>query len=302
MESFSDHLRAEEDVQFSHAKISENAAEIVLSFEGIRIHAVNASMREEFGQGFLDALGAQTGVFDLWIATTRLRAHGRHSFLVAADMATELLILAMIGEGDAAVRAASDKTAARALKRSRVAAAIKKENDLLLPFEPLRDAFVKLWGKDRDELVLAQGLAHVDHADDGHFFVIGPLGHFEQRVLLFERIVIAFQRRSGGSEDNDGSFHAAAHNGHVPSVISRGFLLLVGVLVFFVDDDQTQRLDRSEDRRARADSDTGASLANFVPFIMALARGKMAVKNGDQGTQRAGAEARFEAFDRLGSQ
>ena len=78
----------------------------------------------------------------------------------------------------------------------------------------------------------------------------------------------------------------AAHHGHVAGVVARRLLLLVGMLVLLVHDDQAQRLDRREDGRAGADDDAGAALADLVPFVVALAGGQMAVQHGHQGLER----------------
>ena len=71
------------------------------------------------------------------------------------------------------------------------------------------------------------------------------------------------------------------------------------MLVFLVHDDQSQRIDRRENGRARADDDAGAALADFVPFIVPFAGGQMAVQHGHQRLQRAGTEAGLEPLDRL---
>ena len=124
----------------------------------------------------------------------------------------------------------------------------------------------------------ARGLAHVHDADVRHFLVIHALRQFKQRVFALFAIVITFERRRGRAEHDDGVFHLAAHDGHVARVVARRFLLLVGVLVFLVHDDEAERFDRRKNRRTRADDDAGAALANFVPFIVAFAGGKWLCK------------------------
>jgi hypothetical protein len=79
----------------------------------------------------------------------------------------------------------------------------------------------------------------------------------------------------------------AADDGHVAGVVAGGFLLLVGVLVFLVDDDEAERFDRGEDGGAGADDDAGAALADLVPFVMAFAGREVAVQDGDERAQRA---------------
>ena len=145
----------------------------------------------------------------------------------------------------------------------------------------------------------AHGLAHVHDAHDGHLLVVHALGQFEQRVFALAAVVIAFQRRRGRAEHDHGAFHLAAHDGHVARVVARRLLLLVGVLVLLVHDDEAERFDRRKDGRARADDNARAALADLVPFVVALAGGQMAVQHRHQRLQRAGAEPRLEALDGL---
>ena len=86
----------------------------------------------------------------------------------------------------------------------------------------------------------------------------------------------------------------------VARMIARRFLLFVGVLVFFIDDDEAEILERREDCAARADDDAGAAGVELVPFVVPLAFGEMAVKNGDH--IRVVGEAALEALDGLRSE
>ena len=145
----------------------------------------------------------------------------------------------------------------------------------------------------------AHGLAHIHDAHDGHLLVVRPLGQLEQRVFALAAVVVAFQRRRGRAEHDHGAFHLAAHNGDVARVVAGRLLLLVGMLVLLVHDDQAERFDGGEDGRARADGDARAALANLVPLVVPLAGGQMAVQHRHQRLQRAGAEPRLEALDGL---
>ena len=82
-------------------------------------------------------------------------------------------------------------------------------------------------------------------------------------------------------------------------MVAGRLLLLVGMLVLLVHDDEAERFDRRKDGRARADDDPRAALANLVPFVVALAGGQMAVQHRHQRLQRAGAEPRLEPLDGL---
>ena len=64
-------------------------------------------------------------------------------------------------------------------------------------------------------------------------------------------------------------------------MISRRFLLFVGRFVFFIDNDESEILQRRENSAARTDHDARATGMNFVPFVVAFALGQMTVQNSD---------------------
>ena len=59
VQALRDHLGAEQDVDLADAKICEDAAEVVLALERVRVHALDARVWEEFRERVLDALGAE---------------------------------------------------------------------------------------------------------------------------------------------------------------------------------------------------------------------------------------------------
>src|SRR5438445_4135012 len=77
-------------------------------------------------------------------------------------------------------------------------------------------------------------------------------------------------------------------------VARRSFLLFVGPLVLFVDDDKAQAGLRRKKGAARADDDVEPPFAHLVPHIEVLARREAAVHHSD-----AAREALAKAADRL---
>ena len=59
-------------------------------------------------------------------------------------------------------------------------------------------------------------------------------------------------------------------NGEVASRIAESLLLLVGRIVFFIDDDESGLRERREDGRAGADHDAGSTAARTAPCGQAL--------------------------------
>src|SRR5262245_15707726 len=111
MQPLGDHLRAHQQIDLARAKVPQNAPVIVLALEYVRIHALDSRVWKQPAQGVLDSLGAQTRVADGGIATLGLRTDPRRGSGVGADMAEQLLLGPMVGEGNAAIGALGHKTA-----------------------------------------------------------------------------------------------------------------------------------------------------------------------------------------------
>ena len=84
------------------------------------------------------------------------------------------------------------------------------------------------------------------------------------------------------SQNDDAFLDLRAHDRDIAGVIARRFLLFVGSFVFFIDNDESEILQRREHRAARADHDARATGMNLVPFIVAFAFGQMTVQNRDR--------------------
>ncbi|MNM82014.1 hypothetical protein D3C81_940350 [compost metagenome] len=80
-------------------------------------------------------------------------------------------------------------------------------------------------------------------------------------------------------------------------MVAQAFLLFIGTVVFFVDDDQAGVLHRCEQRRAGADDDVGLAVAGRQPGVQAFAVVDRRVQQGD-----AGIEALLEARQGLWSE
>ena len=69
--------------------------------------------------------------------------------------------------------------------------------------------------------------------------------------------------------------------------------------MLLIDDDQAQRVHRSEYGGAGADDDARAALSDLVPFVMPFAGGQVAVQDRHQSLAGAAGEARLETLHRL---
>ena len=299
VQALRNHLRSHEDVRLPRLEISEHAAVVLLALHQVRVHPLHPRVREQFGQRLLHPLGAEAGVADRCAPALGLGTSRGGGRLVAADVAADFLRAAVVGERDAAIGALGHVAALRTLERTGIAAAVQKKHRLLAAFQSLGDRLLELDGKNRNALFLAGLLPHVHHAHDGHLLFVGADRELQQGVFGALDVVKALHGRRGGAEDHDGILHLAAHHRHIARVVTGGFLLLVGMLVFLIHNDQAERLDGSEDGRTRADHDAGAALADLVPLIVSLTGAEVRVEHGDLRLQRAVAEARLEALHGL---
>ena len=67
-------------------------------------------------------------------------------------------------------------------------------------------------------------------------------------VLALARVVKRLERRRGRAEHDRHALEMAAHDRDVARMVMGRFLLLVGMLVLLVDDDEAEIFQRREDR------------------------------------------------------
>ena len=94
-----------------------------------------------------------------------------------------------------------------------------------------------------EELFLAGLLKLAPHVDEFNFrqgAILDAIIHLDARVLALHGVLPALKRGRGRSEHNDGAGEFGSHHGHIARVVPRGFFLLVALVVFFVDEDETK--------------------------------------------------------------
>ena len=122
----------------------------------------------------------------------------------------------------------------------------------------------------------------------------GAVVQAQQGVAAALGVVQRFQCRGGRAEQQRDVFQARTHGGQVAGVVAQAFLLFIGGVVFFVDDDQARVLQWGEKRRSCADNDVGGAIAGGQPGIQAFAIGQGRVQQDNARIEAAG-----EAFQGL---
>lgn len=196
VESFGDHLGAEEDVDLLGAEVTEGVAEGVFPAGGIGIETGDFCAFEDFIENDFRFLGSVSLEADGGVFT--LRTEPWDDGLVAADMADEALLRAVVGEGDGAVITLDGVSAGWALERSGETSAIQKDDDLLVFLEAFLDGGAELFGDDGIAAFLLTRLdAHVDDAGEREGCSIGSLVEVDDLVFVELRVVEGLERWGG---------------------------------------------------------------------------------------------------------
>jgi len=144
MQALGDHLGADEDIDLVGLEGGQSIAQRVFPAHGIGVDAGELRFRENLGHDFLDLLRAVALEQDVRIAA--LGAFPRDDGLIAADVADEPLVGAVIGERDGAMRTLANVATGGALERPRKATTVEEEDGLLAFFQPLFERGAELVG------------------------------------------------------------------------------------------------------------------------------------------------------------
>src|ERR1700720_3311072 len=171
------------------------------------------------------------------------------------------------GERETAIRTLADKTALIANQRSGESSPVEEKNCLLLCCQPGLDRIRQWPGDQRDMFLFEVFLPHIDYADQWELPIVDPGVQGSEPIFSCPGVLIAFQGGGRAAQQNGASIDLRPHDSQVPRVIPRRFLLLVGGLMFFIDHDQPETLNRRKDRASGADRDPRSAAVKFVPFI-----------------------------------
>ena len=272
MEALGDHLGADEQIDLLSFKGIEGIAQFVLAGHGVGIDAGDAGGGELFAERFLNAFGAESGMEDAGVIASRAGAGG--FFAVAADVADHDFFTLVKAQGGAAMLALDDVAAALADEAFGITAAVEKEDGLLSIGEPTVDGDAEFLADDGGRVALATFAALQFHVDDPHEWqraVIGSLFHLHEIVFATLHIVEGFETRGRAAEHDGAAFQLGADDGDVSSLVARGLVLLVGILMLFIDKNQAQIFQRREDGAAGTDDNAALAAGNFMPFVEAFA-------------------------------
>ncbi len=201
----------------------------------------------------------------------------RRSTLVAAVVAAQALVAPVQGHRAFAVRTLRAPAAVAAEQDRRIAAPVLEHQCLLPAPEAVGDRLQCRLCEAVVEMLVAQ----VDHLQGRRLRHAGAAAQMKMPIAAGCRIGQAFQRRRGRAQHDRNAERLRAQHGQVACVVAETFLLLVGRVVFFVDDDRARLRQRHEQRRACTEHDARLAARRGQPGERAFGFVEARVQRGD---------------------
>ena len=160
-----------------------------------------------------------------------------------------------------------------------ITATIEKKYRLHPPTQGLTHIRTEFVGKYTFDLSLLSRFGHVDNFHLRQFTSFVTMGQLHQSVTACTSLPVGLHSGRRTAKQCLGPMHASQHYRCVAGIVARSrILLLVGRLMLFVDNDESQRRKGQKHRRARTDNDLGRGVVKqTVPYLHTLVIGKFGV-------------------------
>jgi hypothetical protein len=207
-----------------------------------------------------------------------LVARGRRDLpVIPAIMAAQAALVQVVSECDIAVGTVDGLSAAGAKEETVKAAAIQEKNGLVPGLKVFPDR-VEQSGADNPSCVIQVLIPlHVNHFHRRQRSVLDPDGHGDEMIPPGLTILVGLNRRGAGPEQNREVLRARPHHGRVAGLVARSCILLVGVVVLLVNDDQAEPRERGKERGTRTDHQVHGPACHPHPLIIPLPGAKATV-------------------------
>ena len=238
------HLGADQEVDLVLRESTDQRLE-ALAAARIAVESGDGVVGKEGANVSLELFGPDSTRSDALIRA--FRTHFGQPHRMVAMVAAKRLLASMVGEGDVTVRAPPDVTADFAYHARRKPTSVQKQDGLLVRFERVVERVEQAVAEMlRAQFHVGVGFPQVDEFDVGHRAFENARRHLEVLELAALRVLIRLERWRRASEDYLRSVEAAADDGHVARIVSRPLLLLEARVVFLVDDDDPDVVERRE--------------------------------------------------------
>ena len=246
-------LGADEDLDVAGFDVVIESVERVALFV-VGVEASDFDFWEEFFKFGFEEFGAEAFVEDAGVVA--VGATGRDGFLMAASVAEELVTVGVESEGEETVGAEGLPAAVFAKGEWGGAAAVVVNEGLVAGGEVFFDVSEERVGEVAvfGERLARGGVDDLDAGGDGGGF--GLFGEEDEGVFVFGEEEVGDEGGGGAKEASD--FEGAGEEGsEADGGVFGGVFLVVGGFVGFVDDDEAEVFDGSEEGGAGADDDSG---------------------------------------------
>ena len=236
----------------------------------VGVEAKHGLRRHRFADQLSDTLGpgAMAGQGD----GAAVRAALRQRFGMAAVVAAKPARALVDDERDVALGAPPPSAAGSTAHERRPATAVQHHDRLPADIADLAEC---LDGPRVEGTAIPRGRPHVEHVHRGQRDAVGAL-----RQLEPGQAVPALRTRRRAAADEDGPGRLRATGRHLPRVVARIPLLLVGGVVLLVHHDQPGIANRREHGRPGADAHPRLARVQAMPLVAALAGREPGVKQG----------------------
>ena len=260
VEALGHHLRTHQDVDAALAKTGEQAVHGMLAAHGVLVHAPDACLREYLGQFLFDLLGTEAQHTQPW--TAAMAAGGGRCIVAATVVATQLVLVLVVGQAHIALIALGHPAAGLALPHGHIATPVLEDDGLFTPRQGLlHSVYERLREVPPHELPFL-GVAQVNAEHMGHGHIAEARQQFHVAILAALGVVEALQGGCGGAQKGLRIMEPGQHDGHVPCVVAgRRVVLLVTGVVLFIHHDETEVLEGQEQGGACTDHHGGRGFA-----------------------------------------
>ena len=246
----------------------------VLGGGRILIHAQHPRLRKELCKLFLRLLGAEAPVLQL-AAADRAKG-GRRLLLGTAVVAQHLMRGFMIHHGHAALGALEHLAAILALGDGLVAPAVEQQNGLLFRVQIVADSVLQRKA-DLAGIARSKFCPHIHDLHAGQRITAVALGQPHQLGAAVLRSIKALGAGGCAGQKQQCAIFSGTLACDLVGGIARGGFRPVGVLLFLIDDDQANILQRRKHCAAGAHHDICTAVLNHLPLQQTLGMVKCGV-------------------------
>ena len=158
---------------------------------------------------------------------------------------------------------------------------VQEKQGLFLCFQCAADLLDEQARQGPDPAVGVTLVFHVHDLDARKLPLLDAFCEGKVDEFFFARVVKALQPRGGRSQDDGRPLLLGPHHRQIPGIVGHPLILLVGRVVFLVDDDEPQIVHGRKDGRPGAHNDFRFAPFDFSPLVISHSRADPAVEDGD---------------------